>query len=351
MQSAVGRSQTSAQPARVPRWTPLALVTLALFAAIVVATSVGSVAVPPAETLRALWHGVTGTLSGPTDVIIWQLRLPRVLTAALVGAALSLAGVAYQGLFRNPLADPYLLGVASGAGFGATLALVFGASVPLLAWLGVPLTAFIAALLAVLLVYALARQRRGVPLVSLILAGVVVGSSLSALTSFVMLASREQAAGVLAWLLGSFAFSSWSKLASVLPFVLVTAVVVQASAQALNLLQLGETQAAQLGLSTEAFKLVLLSVATLATAAAVSVSGIIGFVGLMVPHAVRLALGPDHRRLVPTAAVLGALFLVLADLLARTVIAPGEIPIGVVTALVGGPFFLYLLRRQKGRAA
>ena len=335
---------------RPPRWTPLALVTLALLAAMLLATSVGSVAVPPAEIPPALWRGVTGTLSGPADTIIWQLRLPRVLTAALVGAALSLAGVAYQGLFRNPLADPYLLGVASGAGFGATLAIVFGGSVPLLARLGVPPVAFVFALLSVLLVYALARQGRGVPLVSLILAGVVVGSSLSALTSFVMLASREQAAGVLAWLLGSFAFSSWSKIASVLPFVLLTAVVVQASARALNLLQLGETQAAQLGLSTETFKLALLGVATLATAAAVSVSGIIGFVGLMVPHAVRLALGPDHRRLVPTAALLGALFLVLADLLARTVIAPGEIPIGVVTALVGGPFFLYLLRRQKGRA-
>ena len=330
------------------RWTPLLASLFVLVGVLVLATGVGAVRVAPLEVLGAAWRGLTGDLAGSNDVIIWQIRLPRVLLAALVGASLSLSGVAFQGIFRNPLADPYLLGVASGAGFGATLVLAFATSLPFLAQLGVPMVAFVFALLSVSLVILFAKQGGRVPLVSLILAGVVVGSSLTAATSFMMLLAREQAAGVLAWLLGSFALSSWSKVASILPFILVAGVATMLSARALNLLQLGEAQAAQLGLSVETFKYALIVVATLATAAAVSVSGIIGFVGLMVPHAVRLAVGPDHRTLVPLAAVWGALFIVLADLFARTIIAPSELPVGVVTALVGGPFFLYLMRRQKG---
>ena len=330
------------------RWTPLLASLVVLVGVLVLATGVGAVRIAPFDVLSATWRGVTGHLSGSSDTIIWQIRLPRVLLAGLVGASLSLSGVAFQGIFRNPLADPYLLGVASGAGFGATLVLAFATSVPLLAWLGVPLVSFIFALLSVTLVILFAQQRGRVPLVSLILAGVVVGSSLTAATSFMMLLAREQAAGVLAWLLGSFALSSWSKITSILPLILVAGSATMLSARALNLLQLGEAQAAQLGLSVERFKYTLIAVATLATAAAVSVSGIIGFVGLMVPHAVRLALGPDHRTLVPLSAVWGALFIVLADLFARTVIAPSELPVGVVTALVGGPFFLYLMRRETG---
>ena len=329
------------------RWTPVAVLTLILVAVMVLATGTGSVTIAPAKVLRAVWHGLTQNLDGTLDTIVWQIRLPRVLMAALVGGSLALSGVAYQGIFRNPLADPYLLGVASGASLGAALAIVYGTTIPLLALLGVPLTAFLFSLASVFLVIALARRGTTIPIVSLILAGAVLGSSFSAATSFVMLVAQERAAGVLAWLLGSFGLSSWSKLVSVLPFMLVAGVAVMVSSRALNLLQLGDEQAAQLGLPVERFKFALITVATLATAAAVSVSGIIGFVGLMVPHAVRLALGPDHRTLVPTAALLGAVFMVLADLLARTIIAPAEIPIGVITALVGGPVFLYLLKRQR----
>lgn len=178
----------------------------------------------------------------------------------------------------------------------------------------------------------------------------MLGSSLTAATSFVMLASREQATGILAWLLGSFALASWNKVVAVLPLVVAAALLTALSGRALNLLQLGDEQAAQLGLAVERYRLLLVVAATLATAAAVSVSGIIGFVGLIVPHAVRLALGPDHRTLVPLSMLLGALFMIAADLVARTLIAPAEVPIGVITALVGGPFFLVLLRRQRGRA-
>lgn len=344
MQRTLIKPKASA-PVRGLRWTPLAVSVLALFGVLVLATGVGSVALGPAEVMRAVWHGFTDQLSGPADTIIWQIRLPRVLLAALVGGALALSGAAYQGIFRNPLADPYLLGVASGAGFGATLALVFGAALP---WplRSVPLLSFAFALLSVTATLLLARRRGATPLTALILAGVVLGSSTTALTSLLMLSERDDAARVLAWLLGSFGLAGWAQLASAAPFVLLAAAVTLVSARSLNVLQLGEESATQLGLRVEVFKLALIAAATLATAAAVSVSGVIGFVGLMVPHTVRLVTGPDYRTLLPLAAIFGALFMVFADLAARTVIAPAEVPIGVITALVGGPFFLWLLRRK-----
>jgi iron complex transport system permease protein len=327
--------------------TPLLVMSVCLITVIVLAVGIGSEYISPPKVFTAISHGVTGNLLGAEDTIIWQMRLPRVLLAALVGAALAVSGAAFQGLFRNPLADPYLLGVASGAGFGATLVMVFAASVPVLMTLGVPLAAFIGGLLSVLCVVALARQGRTVPLVPLILAGVIIGSVLTAATSFVMLYSRDQALSVLSWLLGSFTFANWTKVFVMLPVLAVVFIVVLGSSRALNLLQLGEEQAAQLGLSVERFKLLLIVIATLATSIAVSVSGIIGFVGLIIPHAVRLAIGADYRRATPLIALLGAIFLVLADLLARTLIAPSQLPIGIITSLVGGPFFLYLLRKRQ----
>ena len=343
------RTLSEAAPAQTSptglHWPPLVVSLLVLLAAVVLATGVGTVALGPAEVVRAVWHGLTGQLAGTGDTIIWQIRLPRVLLAVLVGGSLALSGAAYQGVFRNPLADPYLLGVASGAGLGATVALVFGASLP---WIfsSVPLLAFIFALLAVSLTLVLARRRGATPLFSLILAGVVLGSSATALTSLLMLSQRDDAARVLAWLLGSFGLSSWAQVASVLPLTLPAAVVILASARGLNVLGLGEESAAGLGLRVEQFRVLLLGAATLLAAASVSAAGIIGFVGLIVPHTLRLAFGPDHRTLLPLTLVYGAVFMVLADLAARTVIAPAEVPIGVVTALLGGPFFLWLLRRR-----
>jgi iron complex transport system permease protein len=336
----------------------LALPLLASLAAValtlVLAAGVGTVRVPPGEVLAAIGRGLSRAATGATveaatrvvDTIVLQIRLPRVALAATVGAALALAGAAFQGVFRNPLADPYLLGAASGAGLAAAITMLYGTGLPLLAGWGVPASAFLGASATVVVVVALARRGLTVPVVPLILAGVVVGSSLSAGTSFVLLAAREQAAGVLAWLLGSLTFASWERLAVAAPLVVVAAVVLLASARALDVLQLGETAAAQLGVPVEALKVVVVAAATLATAAAVSMAGIIGFVGLVVPHAVRLVLGPGHVRLLPISALWGAAFLVLADLVARTVIAPAELPVGIVTALVGAPFFLVLLRRR-----
>ena len=337
---------TTTAPRRGVRWTPLTLGSLLLVAAMLLATAVGSVPLSAGELVRAVWHGVNGETSSTADVIVWQIRLPRVVLAALVGGALALAGVAYQGIFRNPLADPYLLGVASGASLGAAVAITLGASLAWAGRFGVPGLSFAFALFAVLIVLLMARRGGRIPVLSLILAGVVVGSTFTAATSFLMLLSPGQTAGVLSWLLGSFATAGWGAIGTIAPFLLLAALCTLLAGRTLNLLQLGDEQALQLGVPVETVKLLLIAVATLATAAAVSVSGIIGFVGLLAPHAVRLAIGPDHRTLTPLAMLLGALVTVLADLLARTVIAPAEIPIGVVTALVGGPFFLWLLRRQ-----
>lgn len=314
------------------------------------AVAVGSVRIPLPELVDALAAGGAGS-GDVTGTILWEIRLPRVLLAALVGASLAVAGATYQGIFQNPLADPYLLGAASGASLGAAAAIVLGVGglVGLSTAAVLPYAAFVSAALAVLLVLVMARRGGRIPLLSLILAGVVIGSTFSAATSFLMLVSPQQTAGVLAWLLGSFGRASWSSIAGIAPLLLVSFLACLLAARQLDLLQLGDEAAAQLGVRVETLKYTLIGFATLATAAAVSASGIIGFVGLIAPHAVRLAFGAGHRLLLPLAACAGATLTVVADLAARTVIAPAEVPIGVVTALIGGPFFLWLLRRE-GRA-
>ncbi len=331
------------------RWAVRGGSLAALAAVLVAAVAVGSVPIAPGEVLDALVRGVRGRVEGTRDVIVWQVRAPRVALAAVVGAALALAGTAYQAVFRNPLADPYLLGAASGAGFGAAVAMVYGgtAGAAGLAALGVPGAAFVVAFATVVAAVLMARQGGRLPIVSLVLAGVVLGSSLSAATSFVMLTDRERTAGVLAWLLGSFSFAEWRDVAVVAALLAVAGPAGFAARRAFDLLLLGEASARRLGLPVERFVWAVVGAATLLTSAAVAVAGVIGFVGLVVPHAVRLAVGPEHRDLVPLSLAWGAAFLVAADLLARTVIAPVEVPVGIVTALVGGPFFLILLRRGR----
>ena len=281
------------------------------------------------------------------SAIVWEVRLPRVLLAGLVGATLAYAGATYQGIFRNPLAEPYLLGVAAGAGLGATIVLVsplaytFGPLSP------VPAAAFVGAIAAVTATYLLARVGPVVPITTLILAGVAVGSIATAAISYLMLTNDDRALPVLSWLLGGFNTASWQRVWLLLPYAALGGLILLPFGRTLNVLQLNEEQARQLGVNVEAVKLTLLVVASLATAAAVAVSGIIGFVGLVVPHVTRLLWGPDHRRLLPLSAVLGACFLILADLVARTAAPPHEIPVGIITAFAGAPFFLYLLRRQR----
>ena len=286
----------------------------------------------------------------PTDeTILFQIRLPRVIAGALVGAALASAGVLFQGLLRNPMADPYIIGTSAGAAVGATIAMMLPVSVALLGFGLVPIAAFLGALGAVLLVYNLARVGGKTPVVSMLLAGFAVSAMLTAVMFFMVTLSgrTEMLHNVYTFLLGSISVSGWRKVAVVAPLVVGGIVAARFFATRLNAFALGEEGAAYLGIDVERDKLLVLALGSLLTAAAVSISGLVGFVGLVVPHAMRLLFGPDHRLLLPTAALFGAAFIVLADLLARTMLAPREVPLGIITALIGAPFFVYLLRRTR----
>lgn len=336
-------------PVRGPRSAVTLTVALgaALAVAVVAGVALGAVYVPPADVVAALGRSL-GAGSGPgglADALVVDIRLPRVLLAALVGACLAVAGALYQAVFRNPLADPYILGVSSGAGLGVVVVIALTAGATALRPGVVPLGAFLGAVGAVALVVRLATRRGRVDGVSLLLAGVAVSYTLAAVTSFIMVLARESMASVVFWMMGGLEGASWDYVVAVAPMLAIGATVSLLVSRQLNLVLLGDERASELGLPVERLKTLLLALASLVTAAAVSVSGLVGFVGLMTPHAVRLVAGPDHRRLLPASMLAGALTMVLADLVARTVLAPVEIPVGIVTAVLGGPFFVWLLVR------
>jgi len=323
----------------------MVLLTLGLFVAIVAGTALGAVPLPPSEVIAAIGRALRGLPTGLAGTLVIDVRLPRVLLAALVGASLAGAGTLYQALFRNPLADPYILGISSGAGLGAMIALVLTAGATALRFGAVPVAAFAGAMLTMLLVVRLANVRGRLDPTSLLLAGVALSYTLAAVTSFVMVLAREQMAAIVYWMMGGFSAATWGYVLMIAPMFVLGVLVPLLSTRELDLMLLGDERAGHLGLSVERFKLVMLAAASLLTAAAVAVAGLIGFVGLMVPHMVRIVLGPDHRRLLPASLLTGAIVLVLADLIARTIIAPIEIPVGIVTAVLGGPFFIWLLVR------
>lgn len=325
---------------------------LALLAGITVfATTIGSVRIPFLATFQILLSQVplvdiTPTWPSTTETIILDIRLPRVILAGIVGAALAAAGATYQGLFRNPLADPYLIGVAQGAALGAIIGflLPFGGG----AGFGlIPILAFTGAVVSVAIVYSLARVGKTLPVTTLILAGVALGALWGSGSSYLIITSGDKIQGILFWLMGSFALSEWSEVRAVLPYVAIGLAIIVLYSRSLNIMQLDEEQAQQLGINVERVKVILLAAATLITAAAVSFVGTIGFVGIIIPHIVRLLWGPDHRLLLPLSVLTGAIFLIIADLVARTLLAPTELPIGVITAICGVPFFLYLLKRRR----
>ena len=318
----------------------------------VLAAGLGTVRIPPltvAEILVARLPGVDITATWPDswDTILWRLRLPRIVLAGIVGGSLAIAGATYQGLFRNPLAAPSLIGATAGAGLGATIVMVTGVPPAVLGVSTLPGAAFAGAVAAVAVAYVVARNAGALPLTSLILAGVAVSALASAVTALLMIRSESELRPVLSWLLGGFISAQWKHAVLILPYLVPGAVVALYYGRVLNVLQLDEEHARQLGVNVETTKLLLIGAATLVTAAAVSFTGPIGFVGLIAPHAVRLAWGVDHRFLLPMAALVGAASLILADLAARTVASPAELPVGVVTAFCGAPFFLYLLRRRQ----
>ncbi len=301
--------------------------------------------------VRLPWHPHVA-VSALDTAIVWQIRLPRVILGVLVGSMLAGGGAAYQGVFRNPLADPYLLGVAAGAGLGATIVIVSGGSPAL-----TPPVAFAGAVVAVALTYALgANSGRGgdTPAArsgtgSILLAGIAVAAMLTALQTYLQEEHSQVLASVYAWILGGLSAATWSDVWLILPYVVVSAIALLVHRRLLDVLRVGEDEAATLGVHVARLRLAVVIAATLGVSAAVAVSGLIGFVGIIVPHAVRLTAGPSYRVLLPVSMIGGAAFVVLADVVARTVQAPAEVPIGVITALIGGPFFLFVLRSRRAR--
>lgn len=328
------------------------ILTILLLLAILLGVGVGSVAIPPLRSLQILGGalGIGALPAGPDTTILLLVRLPRVVAAGLVGAALATAGTALQGLLRNPLADPYAIGASAGAALGATVALALGLTASFLGFGAVAGFGFVGALSAVLLVYHLARAAGFVSNVSLLLAGFAISAVLGAAVTLLMVLSDPLALrlrDLILWLGGGVSVAGWGPIPLILAVETGALLLLLPHSAALNALSLGEEGAAAVGVDVESERKIVLALASLLTALAVSIGGLIGFVGLLVPHGLRLILGPAHGRLLPASALGGASFLILADLLARTLAAPSEIPVGVFTALVGGPFFLFLLQRNR----
>jgi iron complex transport system permease protein len=314
---------------------------------ILLSVTMGSVKIPPLRSIRIAFQSILGRKaigSEAEQMIILSLRIPRALLAGLVGAGLSVSGATFQALLRNPLADPYILGVSSGAAVGAIIAILMGLS----SSLGTPLISFAGALLTVIAVLYFGRQDGKIHPNTLLLTGVIIGSFLSALIMFfISLSQREELHTIIFWLMGDFSFSNPQTIFVILPYILLGTFFLYLRSRHLNLILSGEENAVQLGVDVEKLKWTAYLFASLITAASVSVCGLIGFVGLIIPHSVRLIFGTDHRLLIPSAALVGASFLIASDTLARTLLAPIELPVGVITAAFGAPFFIYLLRTRK----
>ena len=324
------------------------LLSLLLIFIILLSVTMGSVKVPALRSIRILFQSILGLKATGNEterVIILSLRFPRAILAGLVGAGLSVSGATLQALLRNPLADPYILGVSSGAAVGVIVAILMGLSTHSF---GLPLASFVGAILTVIVVFYFGRQDGKIHPNTLLLAGVIIGSFLSALIMFfISVSQKEELHTIIFWLMGDFSFSNVRAILVILPYILLGILVLYLRSRQLNLILSGEENAVQLGVDVERLKVLSYLFASLITAASVSVCGLIGFVGLIIPHSVRLVFGPDHRLLIPSSALVGASFLIASDTFARTLLAPTELPVGVITAAFGGPFFIYLLRTRK----
>jgi iron complex transport system permease protein len=339
-----------AYPAKALRFPALLIL---LGATLLISLGAGPVRYSIAEILSVIGSRFNppddaGSVSKAAAIIIWDLRLSRSILAAVVGAALAMSGAAFQGLFRNPLADPFIIGASSGAALGAALAIALKVVIPVAGLSSVPAAAFVGSLLSVMLVYGLSSAgTASPPTVSLLLAGTALSSLLSSMVSFIMAIRDDDLHQIFFWLLGGFGGSNWDHLISILPYVVPGAAILFLLSRPLDVLAFGEDSAKTMGVSINLTRLLTVGAASLTTAAAVAVSGIIGFVGLLAPHAARLIFGPSHRTLMPASALIGAILLVLADMFARTVLAPVELPVGILTSMLGAPFFLFLLRTRR----
>ncbi len=332
------------QRAKYARWSIIIVfLSLVLVAAIIICLSIGVVSIPFDQVISILLGGG----SERDRHIILNLRLPRVLLGVVVGASLAVAGATMQGLFRNPMASPSVIGISAGAAFGASLALVLGVS-----WVSgafaIPAMAFLFAFITLFLVYAVSRDRRGyVPVETLLLAGIAIGALFNALVSALQYFAGDKLSGVVFWLMGGLNNATWDQILISIPAVILGCSIIMTLSRDLNAIMVGEEQAGNLGINVNQVRMVLLLAASLVTAIAVSVAGTIGFVGLIIPHVLRILVGPDHRVLLPASIIGGALFMVATDTLARTIISPAELPVGIITSIMGAPFFIYLLMSRK----
>lgn len=337
---------------RIGMWGGIGI--LLLLISIIISLSIGTAKLPLShvwgiliQQIPIVGDYVQSYWPESSEQIILKVRFPRVVLAILVGACLSLAGAGFQGVLRNPLADPYILGVSSGAAVGAAFIILFGLQTTLLGIWTIPIVAFFTALISLMVVLRLASVQGKYKLETIILSGVVVSAFLGSFVSLMVSMSDKVVNEIVFWLMGSLSLQGWSFIYVLLPYLIVGFTVLIAYSQHLNIFALGERQAAHLGIKVKRTRLIILIVSTLITAAAVSIVGTIGFVGLVVPHLVRLIVGPDYRVIIPITAVFGSIYVLWADTLARTLFSPTEIPLGVVTAFLGAPFFGYLLRRSK----
>jgi len=342
---------TSSKADKVVTLSRVIRVSLFFLAVIIVVSAssmlVGSSQIGTLSILKRLlsgWYEGDKSLLPMEKTILFSIRLPRIIFAGIVGASLSVAGVVFQGLLRNPLADPYILGISGGSAVGAIIAIVTGISIiPL----GTPGLAFLGALLTIILVYGIARTKKEIHSTTLLLAGVIVNAFFTALIMFLIsITSDRSLHSVMFWMMGDLSLAEWNEIMLTGLFLVSGFIVIYIYSKHLNLIVTGEETAMQLGVNVEQTKKILLLAASLVTGVAVSVSGIIGFVGLIIPHMMRMMLGSDHRLLLPSSLLFGSSFLIVADTIARTIIAPAELPVGVITAMCGAPYFIYLLRRK-----
>lgn len=334
------------------RWIAASLLSLLCVAAVIlVCTFFGAADITIKDTLIVLVNKTTGLLGSEADAlgakatIIWNLRFPRSLLAFLVGGALALCGGVYQAIFKNPMADPFVLGISSGAAFGATIGIILAIPASFMGLNTISLFAFGGALLAIFFVYNIAKVGKQANTTSLLLCGIAVNQLLTAVISFAMLLSANQMKKIYFWTLGSFSAKGWDHVLSVLPYIIIGLIVITIFAKELDIIVLGDETAIRFGIDVEKNKRILFVVTSLVMAACVSVSGIIGFVGLVSPHIVRLIFGPAHKKLLPMSFLLGGIVLCICDTISRSIIT-SEIPVGIVTAIIGAPFFIYLLRAK-----
>lgn len=327
----------------------LLLISIAVFA------TIGSANISVLETIKIVLAKIpfVNKLIDVTNIpkthlaIILNIRIPRVLLGVVVGAALSSVGAAFQGIFKNPMADPYVIGISSGAALGATIMIILGKSVSFLGFTSISVGAFLGALTSTFVVYSIAKVKNKISVTTLLLSGIAVGQFLTAIMSFLMVIYSKDITKIIFWTMGSFSAKGWEQLIPIAIPIVISIIILNFFARDLNIMSMGEESARNMGIEVEKVKIIILFVCALITAIAVSVSGIIGFVGLIIPHIVRMIVGSDHRILIPSSALIGGIFMIFADTLARTIISPTEIPVGIITALFGGPFFIYLLRKKK----